>query len=297
MSAWARCVFLATLVMTLAATTVSSSFAAPPSAAPSPAFGASLLDDLVVRPSGDLITPGRLVICTSFPRTRFAELDAQGQPFGVDVEIGQGIALAMGLEADVRDILFEDLIDAVEDGQCDAIVAGHFITSGRLERIEMTAYRQGVPNVIVRAGDPLASGDLTDLCGRTFAVVAGTVYVDIVRGLGDYAGRGVDDRCRASGAPLVDLREYPTEPDAQNALATRVADAYAGNEAITVDRPAVFKLGPELERVRNGIGTRLGAEALHAGVRAALGAMIDDGSYLAILDSYGVAGVAVTSAP
>jgi polar amino acid transport system substrate-binding protein len=287
---------VAIAAMCVAATPAGAS-AASPSAAPSAALGADLLDDIGVEVAGDLNTPGRLVICTSFPRTRFAEFDAQARPFGVDVEIGQGIAIAMGLEADVLDILFEDLIGALEDRRCDAIIAGHFITSARLERMEMIAYRQGTPNVIVRTGDPLALGELRDLCGRTFAVVAGTVYVDLVRGLGDYADRGVNNGCREAGKPEVELREYPTEPEAEYALATRNADAYAGNEAITVDQPDVFQLGPELEHIRNGIGTRKGAQALHTAVRGALGAMIEDGSYLAILDRYGVAGAAVTSAP
>lgn len=264
---------------------------------PAPATAASPSAGLGDGLAGDLIGPGRLVICSSFPRPRFAEHDADGRPFGVDIEIGQELALRLGLEPEVRDQLFETLIDSVVDGGCDVSVAGQFITSARLALIDMIPYRQGTPHVVVRAGDPLADGELTDLCGRTLAVVSGTVHIDIIRGLGDYVGRGVDDQCLQAGQALVELREYPSQEEAEDALARGDTDAYVGNDFVTVDRPADFALGMALPPVRNGIGVRKDTASLHAGLRAALGSLIEDGSYLAILERYAMAHVAVTGTP
>lgn len=247
--------------------------------------------------SAELIQPGTLVICSSFPRTRFAEFDAAGNPFGVDVEIGQALAAQLGLAPRIDAVLFDDLIDTVANRQCDASIAGQFITSDRLERIAMIPYREGAPNVIVTAGNPLSIDETTDLCGRRFGVVRGSVYVDLVRGVGDFEGEGIDQACASLGGAPVDLIEFADQEAAEDALAEGAVDAYAGNDFVVVERPGEFELSVELPRVRNAIGHRLDAVALDAALREALRAIIDSGEYLQILERYDAEGTALTIRP
>ena len=269
--------------------TVDGQSAPPP---PSPTASA-----IASGPATDLLAPGRLVICSSFPRVRFAEWAADGGPVGVDIEIGTGIADALGLEPVVRAVPFDTLIDGVVDRGCDVSIAGQFITAARLERIAMIAYRAGTPHVIVRAGDPMAIDELGGRCGRSLAVVSGTVYVDMVRGVGDYAGIGLDDRCAAVDLPAIDLREHSDQASAEGALAADEVQAYIGNDFITQDRPDEFALSVELLPTRNGIGHRIDAPGLGRAIRAALATMIEDGSYQAILDRHGVGHVAIDERP
>ena len=185
----------------------------------------------------------------------------------------------------------------MERRQCDVSIAGQFITQARLERIAMIPYRQGAPHAVVPAGNPDAIRELLDLCGRRLAVVAGTVYVEIVRGLGDYVGNGLDDQCRIAGAEPVDLREYADQGEAEDALAQGLVDAYVGNDALAVERPSEFELSATFPPLRNGIGHAKSAAVLGDRIRASLRAMIDDGSYLAILARYGAEGAALTDRP
>ena len=252
---------------------------------------------LAAEVGADLIQPGQLAICSSFPRVRFAEMDADGEPFGVDIDIGLEIAARLGLDAEVRDLPFDTLIDAVVGEGCDVSIAGQFITAGRLVVIDMIPYREGTPHVIVQAGDPLGIDELADLCGRSMAVVSGTIHVEIVLGVGDYAGQGIDDDCRAAGHPTVDLREYPSQEQAEDALTQGDVDAYSGNDFVVVDRPREFALSIALPPTRNGIGLRKGTPSLDGGIRDALGAMIADGTYLAILDRYDVSHAAISTPP
>ena len=247
--------------------------------------------------SGELIQAGVLKICTSFGRPRFAEFDAQGQPGGVDVEIGLALADELALAPELVDTLFDELIPAVTGGDCDISIGGQFITGGRLEQIAMIPYREGAPHVIVAPGNPLGIGQLTDLCGRRFAVVAATVYVDLVRGVGDFVGEGVDEQCASSGREAVDVLEFDDQQAAEEALADGEADAYAGNDFVTVERPTEFELSFELPPFRNGIGLRLTATTLDASLRAALRAIIADGSYLEILEKHDAEGVRLTIEP
>jgi len=79
----------------------------------------------------------------SFNRTRFAERDAEGKPFGVDVEIAQAIAEYTALEPEISELDFDQLIDAVVNRQCDVSVGGQFITQARLEQIDMIRTARG----------------------------------------------------------------------------------------------------------------------------------------------------------
>lgn len=245
----------------------------------------------------ELIRPDHLVICTAFNRTRFAERDADGKAFGVDVEIGEAIADGLGIESELVDVPFDELIDDVVERRCDVSISGQFITQDRLDRIAMIPYREGAPHVIVARGNPLGIHEKADLCGRSFAVVAETVYVDMVRGAADYAGESINDLCLEAGAAPVDLREFPDQQQAEAALGSAEADAYAGNEALVLEHPAQFELTFELPRARNGIGHRLDALALDTAMRTALRTVIADGHYLSILERYGAEGAALTITP
>ena len=264
--------------------------AAPPSIAVGPSTSASAL-------GAELISPGRLVMCIAFNRTRFAERDADGKPFGVDVEIGEAIAAELALEPEILDVPFDEVIDTVVARACDVSIAGHFITQDRLARIDMIPYREGAPHVIVPKGNPLGINEAVDLCGRSFAVVATTVYVDMVRGAGDYVGEGINDVCLDAGHAPVDLREFPDQQKAEAALIAGDVNAYAGNEALAAERPGEFELTFELPRARNGIGHRLDAPVLDTFVREALRTLIADGRYLAILERYGAQSGALTITP
>lgn len=248
--------------------------------------------------NAELIEPGRLVICSAFPRTRYAEYDSEGRPVGFDIELALAIAERLGVEPEVTELPFDQLIDAIIDGSCDIAVSGHFITHERLARIDLIPYREGSVNVVVRAGNPLGIATLDDLCGRTAAIVAGTIYVDIVRGAGDYEGRGIDQGCDQAGRPPVGLSEHLTEADAVAFFGGGDADVFIGNEAVAVERPGEFdRSDAELPRLRNGIGHRMGASALDEAVRSALRSLIEDGTYELIRDRYDLGPINPTELP
>jgi polar amino acid transport system substrate-binding protein len=250
------------------------------------------------RPAGtglhaELASVGHLVSCTDIRGTPMSSFDEDGRPIGVNVELGEAIAGRLGLEPEIRDTVFETLIDALEDGTCDITLSSQHITSARLERIEMVPVSQGTQHVIVRVGDAAGIDALTDLCGKVLAVQSGSTHVDLVRGLGDHAGAGLDAECQALGLPAVDLRLYDADQDAVEALATGDADAYIGSDFVTVDRPAEFELSVTLPPTRNGIGVAKGKPLLLAGIQGALASMIDDGTYLAILEKYGAEDISI----
>ena len=252
-----------------------------PGSSREPSPGASGLE-------AELVTAGRLTYCTNLRPGRMGFRDENGEPAGVNIELAQEIAVRLGLEPEIRETPFEDLIDDVADGTCDMSISSQHITQTRLARIDMLPYTQGVQHVVVQAGNPAGIVQLTDLCGKVLAVQTGSTHVDLVLGQGDHSGAGIDRDCVAASQPKVDLSEFDDDADAIEALADGSADAYIGSDTITVDRPTEFDLATALPPIRNGIGLPKDHPALQAAVHGAFQAMIDDGSYQAILEQFGV---------
>lgn len=275
--------------------------AAPTSAAPattSPSAAASPPTATSPAASGleaELVTPGRFTYCANLRPGRMGFRDENGKPAGVNIELAQEIARRLGLEAEIRETPFEALIDAVAGGLCDISISAQHITRTRLERIDMLPYTQGTQHVVVRAGNPAGIVRLTDLCGKVLAVQTGSTHVDLVLGQGDHSGAGIDRDCASAGRPKVDLREFDDDGDAIEALAGGSADAYIGSDFIAIDRPSEFELATALPPTRNGIGLPKDHPALRAAVDGAFQAMIGDGTYMAILERFGVGGLSIAN--
>ncbi len=236
----------------------------------------------------ELVTGGRFTYCANLRPGRMGFRDTNGEPAGVNIEIAVEIARRLNLEPQIRETPFEELIDAVATGLCDISISSQHITQTRLERIDMLPYTQGSQHVVVQAGNPAGIRVLTDLCGRVLAVQTGSTHVDLVVGQGDHSGAGINRDCAAAGRPDVDLRQFDDDADAIAALDEGTAHGYIGSDFIAVDRPSEFELATELPPTRNGIGVPKDHSALRAAVEAAFQAMVGDGTYLAILERFGL---------
>jgi polar amino acid transport system substrate-binding protein len=271
---------------TLAARTSAAPATTPPSPSAAPAAGGL---------EAELVTPGRLTYCANLRPGRLGYRDENGEPAGVNIELAKEFARRLGLEAEIRETPFEELIDAVAGGLCDISISSQHITQTRLERIDMLPYTQGSQHVIVRTGNPAGIVALTDLCGRILAVQTGSTHVDLVLGQGDHSGAGIDRDCAAAGRPNVDLRQFDDDADAIEALASGTADAYIGTDFVAIDRPTEFEWATVLPPTRNGIGVPKDHPALRAAVDGAFQAMIADGTYQAILDRFGIGDASIAN--
>lgn len=273
-----------------AATQAAPSASASPSNEPRPSAEASPSASGL---DAELVTAGRFTYCANLRPGPMSFRDDSGKPAGVDIDIAMEMARRLRLAPEIKEMPFESLIDAVAGGQCDISISAQHITNTRLQRIDMLPYAQGTQHVVVRAGNPAGIVGLTDLCGKVLAVQTGSTHVDLVLGQGDHAGAGIDRDCASGGKPKVDLRTFDDDAAAVAALAGGTADAYIGSDFIAIDRPKEFQLATALPPVRNGIGLPKDHPALRAAVDGALQAMIGDGTYLAILKKWGVAGLSI----
>jgi polar amino acid transport system substrate-binding protein len=245
-----------------------------------------------------LAQKNHLLICSDFPYPPQEFFDENGNPQGLDVEIGNEIGKRLGLQVVWVNSVF-DTIAAVTGGKCDIIISAMNITPDRNKQVSMIPYFQAGQSFVVKKGNPHNIKDQTDLCGQPVAAESGTTESFYLQGTDMFTGKGLKDICEKAGkqAPKVIVTQKDTDA-LQNLLADKV-DAYSSDTPVaayyTVQHPDQFELVSQvIEPVQEGINmacgesdcTKAPLSPVGQGVQAALKSMMDDGTYLNILKKW-----------
>ena len=78
---------------------------------------------------------GKLVVGTSTPYEPMEYIDENDDIVGFDIDVAREIATALGVELEIKDMVFDGLLDAVEDGSVDIAIAAITITLERSEQV------------------------------------------------------------------------------------------------------------------------------------------------------------------
>jgi polar amino acid transport system substrate-binding protein len=270
---------------------------APASAAPASAAPAS---PIAAVPSGQLIFPGKLVICSDIPYPPQEFFDANGNPTGSDIDLGAAIAQRLGLTMEVQNSVFDTIIAALTGGKCDIIMSAQNITADRIKQVDMIPYFQAGQSFVVVKGNPKNITTQNDLCGKTIAAESGTTEADYLNGNGSYKGQGLAAACTKAGKPAINVKEYQKDSDALLALQAGQVDAYFADSPVAgyyvVQHPDQFQLsGLTLGVADEGISVAKNNTGLRNAVQQALISLINDGTYLNILKKYGDESGAITA--
>ena len=131
-------------------------------------------------------TKGKLVLGTSadYPPFEFHMLDADGKDVivGIDISVAQSIAADMGLELEIVDIGFDNLLTAMDKGQCDIVIAAMELDEKRDLAADFSDpyYHDLPPMIVVRADDAANFTDLESFNGLVVGAQTGTTKEDIV---------------------------------------------------------------------------------------------------------------------
>jgi polar amino acid transport system substrate-binding protein len=272
--------------------------AAPATAAPASAAPAA---SIAAVPTSELVAPTKLTVCSDIPYAPQEFLDANGNPTGADIDIGAEIAKRLGLTEVVNNTVFDTIIEAIASPKCDIILSAMNITAPRVKAVDFIPYFQAGQSFVVSKGNPANITKTSDLCGKTVAVEAGTTEVDYLNGAGAYQGHGLSASCQAQGLKPITVSTFAKDSDAILALQSGHADAYFGDSPVAgyyvAQHPDQFQLsGLTVGVALEGIGVAKTNTQLRDAVQQALISMINDGTYLNILNKYGVASDAITAA-
>ena len=246
-------------------------------------------------PEDQLLFPGKLVACIDIPYPPQEFFDEQGNPTGADPDIAAEIAKRLGLELEIENSVFDTIIAALLSPKCDFIISAQNITADRLGQVDMIPYFQAGQAFVVAKGNPDGVAEPLDLCGQSVAAESGTTEVDYVQGTGDYEGGGLNKQCAEADQPEVDLQQYQKDSDALLALSAGQVKAYFADSPVAgyyvAQQPEQFELsGVTVEIAIEGISVpKDGAhKELREAIQAALISMFEDGTYMQILEEYGL---------
>ena len=271
----------------------SGSSAAPTSAgaAASAAIPAPTKDDaLAAKVPQSVSADGKLVFGTdaSYAPNEFTAPDGT-TIIGMDVDLGTAVAQKLGLTAEFQNSAFSGIIPGIQGGKYELGMSSFSVNPERVQTVDMVSYFTAGTSVAVKAGNP-DNINADDLCGKSVGVQAGTVQVD------DINAR--NQKCTADGKPAIQVTELQAQTDVTLALtANRIvaflADSPVVDYAIKTTDGGIEAIGTAYDTAPYGVVLNKGQTDFAQAVQGAIQGLMEDGTYLQILDKYGVAAGAI----
>jgi polar amino acid transport system substrate-binding protein len=211
---------------------------------------------------------------------------------GMDVDLGTAIAQKLGLEARFENTQFSGIIAGVEAGRYEMAMSSFTINPERTQVVDMVSYFTAGTSIAVASGNP-QNVNPDDLCGLNVGVQAGTVQVE------DIAAR--NEKCAAEGKPAIQVTELQAQSDvtlalAANRIVAMLADSPVVSYAVTTTEGAIEQLGDAYDTAPYGVALPKGQGQYAEAVRGAVQALMDDGTYAAILEKWNVSDGAIPTA-
>lgn len=231
-----------------------------------------------------VVTPGTFNVAMEINYPPFESWEGD-KVVGFDAEFSEAVARHMNLEVRFQDTKFANLILGLNGNKFDATISALYVTPPRLAQADAIAYARSGAYILVNKDSPVQPADENALCGLRVGLQQGTSWVTPIRELSD-------SHCVANGKSAIVVSEFPTAPEASQALLSKNIDAQ-------VEISGTAKMFAERSRGRLqvsspraiymqtlGIYTRKGNSALQDELRQALAAMRESGEYQALIDKY-----------
>lgn len=261
------------------------------SAAPSTAAVAKD-DALAAKVPAEIAEDGKLLVGTDASYAPSEFLDVDGQTIiGFDPDLVKAVGQVLGLEVEMQNAPFDSLVSGVKTGKYELGVSSFTINPERQEQVDMPSYFNAGTSWAVPTGNP---NGITpdDACGRKVAVQKATVQVE------DITARS--KACQDAGKDPITIEQYQLQSDATAAVVSGKDDAMLADSPVV--SYAIAQTGDQLELTGEiydaapyGYAVPKGLGEYTAAIQGALQKLMDDGTYLQILTTWGVQDGAVTT--
>jgi len=210
---------------------------------------------------------------------------------GADIDLGNAIAAKLGLKAEWTNASFDSLIVGVTNGKFDSSMSSFTINPERLEQVNMVSYLEAGTAWAVASGNP-AGVNPDDACGTTVGVQKATVQVP------DIEARS--KACTDAGKAAINVQQFTLQSDVTTALTSGKVDAMLADSPVIAyaitQTGKLEQVGEIYDSAPYGVVVPKADVEFATSIQGAIQAMIDDGSYAAILDKWGLTEGAVTTA-
>lgn len=205
---------------------------------------------------------------------------------GFDVDLSQALLQRMGMERQIAETSFAQLIPSLTTGRIQMFFNGMMDTPARRGSIAFVDYLRSGVRFLVLADDPHSPAALTGLCGRP---VAASRITSEPAQLIDWSDRF----CVARGLPPVVLFAAENSADArlqmmEGRVAATLQDSLTAPWIIGLNHGRFRALGEAFNMTPLGIGLAKDDPALVCKTGAALDALRAEGVYPALIRKWGL---------
>lgn len=215
---------------------------------------------------------------------------------GSDHDLITAVASTLGLEVEYQNQDFGSLITSLQSGRVDVTIAAMNDTAERQQAIDFVDYLTSGITIMVQKGNPADITGPDALCGKSIAVVTGTSQQEFAQ--------ETSETCVADGEEALEVTVTDSDSQNQTQLRTGRIDAIVNDlpSAVyisdTTQDGEAFEVvpGDVIDGAPYGIGVNKDQPELRDAVAAALGALIEDGTYDEILEAWGITSGSVDEA-
>jgi len=228
-----------------------------------------------------------------YPPMEYKE-PATDELVGVDIDIANALGELLGVEMVYDDQQFDQLINSVATGRVDMVLSGMSDSLERQKTLDFVDYFNSGTQAFTTKALSSDITELADLSGKVCAVSASTDFFTTIE-------QWSKDNLEANGEPGIEMLGVDSEATARLQMKQGRAQSSAISPEVLgymeIEEPGEWvAVGELLNPAPYGIAFAKENTQLRDAVQAALQAMIDDGSYQAILDEWNVGQAAVTEA-
>ena len=224
----------------------------------------------------DVQKAGKLTVATSPDFPPFESLSADGEVFGIEIDILNLICAELGVALDIQQVDFDSVLPGVQAGKYHMGASGISVTPAREENTLFTApYCLAAQAIVVMKGSAIASK--ADLTGKTVSVQTGTT---------------AESYCMEND---YDVSSFTANADAQAALVAGKVDAWVIDDLTAAEMVKIYneENGETLVILDEAMTTEpyafafaLGSDDLVEKINEILSGLVADGTVAAIFEKY-----------
>lgn len=237
-----------------------------------------------VTQAAELLTEGVFKVGMEVTYPPFESYDSNNNIVGLDPEFATLIAEHLQAKPQLIDTKFTSLILGIGK-KYDAVISGMYVTPERQKQADAISYALSGASIIALKGGAVQPKTEDELCGVKVGLQAGTTWVTSLK-------KHSDEWCLKNGKPAITIQEFPTAPEASQALLSKnigaqleiapaaqiIVDKSRGRLAISSTR-LVYPLPL-------GIYVAKGNTELAEAIKATLATLKANGKYAALIKKY-----------
>jgi len=236
-----------------------------------------------------IVSKGNLIVATdaTYPPSEFIAEDGT-TIIGFDVDLMVALGQVLGLDVEFQNASFDTIIPGLDSGQFDVGASSFTDNKEREATVDFVTYFLAGQNFYVAANSDITLDGLESLCGHSVAMQKGTIQ--------ETGATEQDAACKAAGKEGVEVLSFDSQTDANVAVSSGRAEVGFGDSQlvawIAAESDGEFRVeGTPFETAPYGFA--VAKNGLAPALLEAMKAIIADGTYMAILQKWGMADGAI----